>query len=377
MPQSIDAEDSTETLSKAADILRSLNPSTVGSLLFLIDDEDYGQAEVAEQIGYSRSSVSKAYKSLDKSFLQLTLKRGSTYEITSAGKTFIGHLSEMAERLDIDFHSLDWQSEDAHDKVGSLLAPLSDSRDLLPFFVFDSIAIRSAAGEQINRHNLRTPQQVRVEVVIQDVYDRQQERGEHVISSQIHKILHRFEEQGAVEISDGRVQLTDKGREHAILLHRVVQLVENQADTRPAGENREGKDIDSQTDAPDTDWSTSSTQEHGSGSLVNQAQPHGFFGKRTSMDDREERDEHPNTVPVYCLRPDAADETDRESPSEEYPDPVLSITRLSIGELIDRVQKLGQEYDLDREIEPYWMVQMGTEFSSTESANEESSASRE
>ena len=381
MAQSIDAGDSTQTLSKAADVLRSLNPSTVGSLLFLMDDEGYGQGEVADKIGYSRSSVSKAYKSLNESFLQLAIKHGNTYEITPAGKTFIGHLSGMAERLGVDFHSLDWQSEGAHEKVASLLAPLCDSRDLLPFFVFNSIATRSAVGEQIDRQNLNTPQQVRVEVVRQDVDVRQQERGEHVTTTQIRKILSRFEEQGALEISDNRILLVEKGKEHAILLNQVVQLIEKQAPTREGEEKGEEKDVDLQTDArtdrSDTGWSASSTQEHGSDSLVNQIQPHGFFGKRASMDDREERDEHLNTVPVYCLRPDAPDETDREPPSEEYPSPVLPITRLSIGELIERVQQLGQEYDLDREVEPYWMVRMGTELYPMESANEETSAPRE
>jgi Mn-dependent DtxR family transcriptional regulator len=382
MGQSTGTGDSTQALSKAADVLRSLNPSTVGSLLFLIDDEDYGQGEVADKIGYSRSSVSKAYKSLDESFLQLATKRGNTYEITSAGKTFIGHLSEMAERLGVDLHSLDWQSEHTHEKVASLLAPLCDSRDLLPFFVFNSIVTRSAVGEQINRQNLRPPQQVRVEVVMEDVDVRQQERGEHVTSTQIRKILHRFEEQGTIGISDNnRILLAEKGKEHALLLNHVVQLIEEQAHARTDEEQDEDKDVNTETntriDTTDTDWPTTNAREHGSGGLVNQIQPHGFFGKRVSMDDQEEKDEHPNIVPVYCLRPDSSDETDRESPSGEYPSPVLPITRQSIGEFIDRVQQLGQEYDLDKEVEPYWMVRMGAELYPMGSADEESSAPRE
>jgi biotin operon repressor/Fe2+ or Zn2+ uptake regulation protein len=381
MAQSIASEGSTQALSKAADVLRSLNPSTVGSLLFLIDEKDYEQGEVADKIGYSRSSVSKAYKSLNESLLQLAIKRGNTYEITSAGKTFTGYLNGMAERLGVDLHSLDWQSKDAHGKVASLLAPLCDSRDSLPFFVFDSIATRSAVGEQVNRHNLRTPQQVRVEAVVEDVDVRQQERGEHVTPAQIRKILHRFEEQGAVKISDNRIQLAEKGKEHALLLNQVVQLIEKQAHTPTDEEKGENGNMNTETDArmdtSDTDWPTSNARKHGSGGFVNQIQPHGFFGKRISMDDREERDEHPNTVPVYCLRPSAPDETGRESPSGEYPSPVLPITRLSIGELINRVQQLGQEYDLDREVEPYWMIRMGTELYPMESADEESSAPHE
>lgn len=380
MGQSTGTGDSTQALSKAADVLRSLNPSTVGSLLFLIDDEDYGQGEVADKIGYSRSSVSKAYKSLDESFLQLATKRGNTYEITSAGKTFIGHLSEMAERLGVDLHSLDWQSEHTHEKVASLLAPLCDSRDLLPFFVFDSIATRSAVGEQINRQNLRTPQQVQVEIVMEDVDVRQQERSEHVTSTQIRKILHRFEEQGTIEISDNQILLAEKGKEHALLLNQVVQLIEKQAHAR-TDEEDDDKDvntgIDARIDTTDTDWPTTSAREHGPSGLVNQVQPHGFFGKRVSMGDQEAKDKHPNIVPVYCLRSDSSDETDREPPSGEYPSPVLPITRQSIGEFIDRVQQLGQEYDLDKEVEPYWMVRMGTELYPMGSENEESSTPRE
>lgn len=362
MSQSTDVDDKPiYALVEASEVLRSLNPSLIASFLYLIEDTDYTQAEIGNRIGYSGTTVSQCFQSLEAAPLQLATKHGQRYEVTTAGEALIGHLNGMADRLGVELQSLDWQSDTAHDQVTTVLTPLYDSRGTIPFFVLNSINARSVEGDRTDRRD--TPQQVWVGDVIQDVKSRQQERGERTTSSQIYQVIYRFDDKGAIELEGDRITLTEKGQEHAALLERVVELIEEQSSV---GDDRKASHTAARWDDTDADWPVSRERKDESDSLINQTRPQRFLGNRVSMDNRGVGD-RPSVVPVYCLRPEG-DESD-ESSSNEDVSPVLPFAPLTIGELTDRIRELGQEYDMDTELEPYWMVRMGPELYPVEPAN--------
>ena len=383
----------TPVLVTAGTILRTLNPSTVASLLFLDESTNYTQQEIAEEIGSSRSSVSQYQRSLEDLTVPLAAKQGYRYRITSAGETIVAYLDGMADRLNVDLHSLDWQSEDAHDQVATLLTPLYDSRSTRPFLILHSAGSRSAVGDQIDR--LNPPQPIWIDEIIRDVEDRQQERGETSTPAQIRQTVRRFEDKGVFEINDNQITLTEKGREHAALLERVTQLVEDEVSSSRSDINE--SDTENSTDRGDRDSVEEthspkrvetiessdasglpvseearrlrSDEEDNSGDFIQQSQPHGFLAERPSVGNEETVSKPPAIVPVYCLRTDAVEERDSSSPSYEQLLPVLPFTTLSVEGLIDQARQLGREHDMTAELEPYWMMRIGSDYYHIEPSN--------
>jgi biotin operon repressor len=363
MNQSSGSDDrSARSYAEASEILRAVNPPTIATLLFLVDDTVYTQKEIADGIGYSRTTVSQSQQSLEALPLSLATKQGSRYKITSDGETILGYYIGMARQLDVDLDTVDWQSDNAHEQVKTVLTPLYDSRSTMPFFVLESIGTR-AVGGQITR--LATPQRVSIEDVIQDVTVRQRERDERATSKQIRQVVRRFNDRGAVEFDGDYIDLKEKGQEHAYLLEQVVQLIEDQAS--PATDETEGSGtvvsgIDSQADTTHVDQPGVGGRNSQSTNIANQVQPHGFHGERPSVDDRQETRERESAVPVYCLRPTVEEGKNSTSSSEEHPTPVVPFTALTVGELIERAQQLAQEYDMDTQLEPYWMIRAESEL---------------
>lgn len=363
MNQSRSADDrSARSYAEASEILRTVNPPTIATLFFLVDDTVYTQKEIADGIEYSRTTVSQSQQSLEALPLSLATKQGSRYKITSAGETILGYYTGMARQLNLDLDTVDWQSDETREQVKTVLTPLYDSRSTMPFFVLESLGAR-AVGDQINR--LATPQRVSIEDVIQDVTARQRERDERVTSKQIRQVVRRFGDRDAVEFDGDYIVLKEKGQEHAYLLEQVVQLIEDQASTARDEREESAATVSETPPQPDTspaDQTAVDGRTRRSGNIANQIQPHGFHGKRASVDDRQETDEHECAVPVYCLRPDVDERMSSTSSSEKHPTPAVPFTPLTVGELTERAQQLAQEYDMDTQLEPYWMIQAESEL---------------
>ena len=353
---------SAQSYAEASEILRTVNPPTIATLLFLADDEVYTQNEIADRIGYSRSTVSQSQQSLETLPLSLATKQGSRYKITSAGETILGYYIGMARQLNLDLDTVDWQSDETHEQAKTVLTPLYDSRSTMPFFVLESVGAR-AVGDQINR--LATPQRVSIEDIIQDVTTRQRERDERVTSKQIRQVVRRFDDKDTVEFNGDYIVLKEKGQEHAYLLEQVVQLIEDQASTARDESEESGATISEtppQADTSSADQTEIDGRNCRSENIANQIQPHGFHGKRASVDDRQETDEHKRAIPVYCLRPDVDERMSSTSSSEKRPTPAVPFTALTVGELIERAQQLAQEYDMDTQLEPHWMIRAESEL---------------
>lgn len=363
MNQSRGADDrSAWSYAEASEILRTVNPPTIAILFFLADDTAYTQKEIAEGIEYSRTTVSQSQQSLEALPLSLATKQGSRYKITSAGETILGYYTGMARQLNFDLDTVDWQSDETREQVKTVLTPLYDSRSTMPFFVLESIGAR-AVGDPINR--LATPQRVSIEDVIQDVTARQRERDERVTSKQIRQVVRRFDDRDAVEFDGDYITLKEKGQEHAYLLEQVVQLIEDQASTARDEREESAATVSETPPQPDTspaDQTEVGGRTRGSENIANQIQPHGFHGKRASVDDRQKTDGHECAVPVYCLRPDVDERMHNTSSSEKHPTPAVPFIELTVGELIERAQQLAQEYDMDTQLEPYWMIRAESEL---------------
>jgi predicted transcriptional regulator len=340
MSQSNDIEGRpTPVLVEAGEVLRTLNPPSLASLLFLDEHEAYKQQDIADTIGSARSSVSKYLQSLEELPLALATKQGHRYKITSAGEKIINHFDRIFDRFDHDLYAIDWQSDADYEQAASLLTPLYGSRSSLTFFVLDSIGTQSAVGERIDLFG--KPQPVSIEAVIQDVTARQQERGERGTSKQIRQSVWRFEDNDAIEFDGDRITLRDKGHEHAYLLHHVAQLLEEQEDTA----SEEDETTARRSDTSDADQLMSSGRTQDTGNIARQNHQQGYFGRRASNTDQADAQEGCPVVPAYCLR--STDGTEIA---------ILPITELTTGEMTDRSRELMQEYGDDTRLVPYWAV---------------------
>lgn len=347
MSQSNDIEGRpTPVLVEAGEVLRELTPPTLASLLFLDKNDSCKQQDIADAIGYSRSSVSTYLQSLAELPLPLATRPAQRYKITSAGEKVINHVDGIFDRFDIDLYSVDWQSTDDYEEAAFLLTPLYGSRSTVTFFVLDSIGTQSAVGERIDLFG--KPQSISIETVIQDVTARQQERGKRATSKQIRQSVWRFEDNDAIEFDGDRINLIKKGHEHAYLLHHVAQLLEEPEEDSDEDEaiTRDSTETTAiRSDTSDADQPMSSGRTQNTGNIAQQSHQQGYFGRRESVTDQADGQEGCPVVPAYCLQSTNGTEI-----------AILPITELTTGEMAGRSRKLMQEYGDDARLIPYWAI---------------------
>ncbi|RRJ29936.1 hypothetical protein [Halocatena pleomorpha] len=363
MPQqSVTAGPPTDALAQAGELLQTLTPRTLATLLIVVDDDPQTQGEIAETIGSARSTVSKYLLSLEELPLPLVMKGRQRYAGTDAGRTVIGLFDGMTERLGVDLATIDWQTDTEVEQVADCLTPLCDSRSLTPIFVLEALRGRSGIVDLLG-----TPRPVSVEVVVDAVDRRHRERGEHSTTEQIRTILRRFKDADAIKFDGDDCILSEKGQEHACLLHRIVELLEEQAgrqDEREA-QPRSGQSDDSPR-TTEAHPSTAPIAGIDTGRIANQLDPRQFTGggppdNSVSTDEQKT----PTIIPAYWLVPDTAGEKER---TQTQPTAVLPLTSMTPEELVDRSTHLLEEHGTDAALVPYWTLQMGNEHHPLEKA---------
>ncbi|RRJ31862.1 hypothetical protein [Halocatena pleomorpha] len=197
-------------------------------------------------------------------------------------------------------------------------------------------------------------------MVVDDVARRHNERGERTTTEQVRTILRRFEDAAAIEFDDEDCTLTDKGQEHACLLHRIVKLLAEQA-------GRQDEDGHSGSDQSGDGSQTepqSSTAPTGTNRIASQVDPRQFTGGSTlSTAASSDSQTLPNIIPAYWLITD----TERANTAAQS-GPALPLTTMTTEELVERATHLHEEYGTDGTLVPYWTLQMGEELHPLEEA---------
>lgn len=317
---------------EAGETLRTLTPPTLAALHLLIDYDMSTQDDMADMIGCTRPSVSRYLQSLEDLPMPLVRKQGHDYTTTEFGEHVFAIIESMLHRLGIDLREIDWRDGDESEKIEKRLTPLYDSRSTSPFLILESIRSRT--------NLLGTSESVSVEDVVVDVRSRQRDIGKSITAKQIRKILRRFDDKGSVEFDGGQITLTSKGEEHVRLLQQLVQILEDER----------GKDVDRSTAV--------SSAESGAGiAHLLDARPFRgdsrmVSGTKANRSVSADLRELPAIVPAFHL----VSSGDTEAT-------MLPFASLTVRELVDYANRLGQEYDDDMLLEPYWALRTGTGLS--------------
>lgn len=222
----------TPVLTTAADILRSVTPTTLPALVLVDSGAATTQTEIADAINRDQSTISNHFQSLgfETADISLVEKSDEGYMLSNTGKEVLDFVDDTIQELGVKLDDVDWESATDKEQIGARLAPLYGSRSVEPFLLLDSLAARSGAG------GLRgDPHSPKVDEVNRDVENRLQEIEKTTSNHQIRQIIDRFAEHNAITSDGDRLILTEKGQHHAHLLNRVAEVVANRVVTDQSG----------------------------------------------------------------------------------------------------------------------------------------------
>lgn len=347
----------TPRLVEAGEILRTLNPPTLATLHLLIDYDVSTQSDMADIIGCARPTVSRYLQSLEDLPVSLARKRGRHYRPTETGHQIFSVVENMLNRLESDLCEIEWSDDDDQAEIKDKLSPLYDSRSTWPFLILESIRCRV--------NFLDTPEPVGIEDIVVDVRARQRDIGKSVTAKQIRKVLWRFDEKQAVKFDGGQVTLDTKGIEHARLLHKLTQILENEQDE--SMDKPTARASSSENDRHDDNRGVHSRSRSDSDTpdrIDDLLDPREFRGGSQTVDVSRKADrtapmslqEPPSIVPAYYLISADDAETGEGQRSESKLSPLLPFTALTVRELANYVMQLEQDYDDDAVLEPYWAL---------------------
>lgn len=343
MPPSQLQRRSISALISTAEVFRCLKPAAFAALLYVDNDEYRNQDEIATAIGCHQSTVSIHLSSLTDLPLPLVLKQGHPFVVTKAGREIVDLIDGMATRLGVDLHTIAWDDSEEMKTVEALFMPLSNSRSTLPFFILWALGIRGGAISL-----LQTRKSVAFETLITDIEDLYQDRDQRVTVSQIRKVLtDRFVSADVVEIdAEETLTLTEKGCEHARLIDRLAELIEETPEKN-----------DEPTTSPTTEQGlVPNTEDFLGETPAEQAIPQSFRATfdHTVGNVTETSHTLPPLLPAYCLPPTAGKA--EESDPTVLPEPVLLLTSTRVDELASAVDRLTDRCDSDTQLDLYWTL---------------------
>lgn len=199
-------------IANSGKIIQSLNASTIGVLLFSIDDTITYQNEMAERLGCTPAPVTTSLQSLEELPIPLVEKQ-RRYQVTEAGETVIGLLDEHILQLGMDLCDIDWGSDEEKDKLNELLKPLQNSLSLRPFVILD-VLYRDSGEMMVDR-------------LIADVQACDDE-STAVSRRQIKSTLERFDNAESIKLDGDTVSLTEHGEKQGRMLVDFIKFSKQQ-----------------------------------------------------------------------------------------------------------------------------------------------------
>lgn len=211
-----DMNHGTKTIEEVGEILKSLNPTSIAVLLFVMDDTIEKQVDMAAKLSCTSAPVSLSLQSLSQKSNPLVTKN-RTYQITRTGQEVVARLDEMMLDLNINLCDIDWSSGTDKEEVDKVLRPLHNSRSMLPFHVLDSINDHTGSGGNA--------QIIAVDDIVDDVRERTVGNEGSVSRRQVLHAINRFETDGAIDMDSNRVTVREKGNQQAWLYNRLFDFL--------------------------------------------------------------------------------------------------------------------------------------------------------
>lgn len=219
-------------VSPASEILQTISPPVLATLLAFREREQKTQEEIASEVGCARSTISKYVQTLLNLPINVLEKNGHRITVTSAGHTLIDLYRDSLAECNIDIESVDWGSDEAT-RVEEALSPLFRFRSNSPYLILDGIYEldqQTAEGEEVWEDDL-----------LMEIDRRNPSTIDSISSQHFEQVLDKFVSHNVLERDDDTLSLTEKGRALGNL-SRQIQLT--------FGENGEDRDTSHAFDTP-------------------------------------------------------------------------------------------------------------------------------
>ena len=200
-----------KSLPTAAEVIRSITPPVLATLVVIRGADRKTQEEIASEVGCARSTVSKYFRTLENLPLSVIDKQGHSVVVTEHGERLIEVYQSILSEFDIDLDSVDWAADEIS-VVEDALSPLYRFRSETPFLVLAGLVDLST--------------EVQHDIWIDDLIIRMENIDRETINSvskqHFEQILDNLEQHGTIRRDGEEIELTKKGRHQGDLLRKVI-----------------------------------------------------------------------------------------------------------------------------------------------------------
>ena len=200
-----------KTLPTAAEVIRSITPPVLATLVVIQGPDQKTQEDIANEVGCARSTVSKYFRTLENLPLSVIDKQGHSVVVTEHGERLIKVYQSILFEFDIDLESVDWAADEIS-VVEDALSPLYRFRSETPFLVLAGLVDLSTETQH--------------EIWIDDLIIRMENIDRETINSvskqHFEQILDNLEQHGTIRKDGEEIEFTKKGRHQGDLLRKVI-----------------------------------------------------------------------------------------------------------------------------------------------------------
>jgi predicted transcriptional regulator len=207
-------------LPTAAEVIRSITPPVLATLVVLRGANRKTQEEIASEVGCARSTVSKYFRTLENLPLSVIDKQGHSVVVTEHGESLIEIYQSVLSEFGIELESVDWAADEIS-VVEDALSPLYKFRSETPFLVLAGLVDLSTEAQH--------------EIWIDDLIIRMENIDRETINSvskqHFEQILDNFEQHETIQRDKEEIELTEKGQHQGALLRKVTFDILDERDT--------------------------------------------------------------------------------------------------------------------------------------------------
>jgi len=200
-----------EDLPIAAEVIRSITPPVLATLVVIRGPDRITQEEIANEVGCARSTVSKYFRTLENLPLSIIEKQGHSVVVTDYGERVIEVYQSILSEFNIDLESVDWAADEIS-VVEDALSPLYKFRSETPFLVLAGLVDLSTEAQQ----------GIWIDDLIIRMENIDRETTNSVSKQHFEQILDNLEQHEAIRRDGEEIKFTEKGRRQGDLLKRVI-----------------------------------------------------------------------------------------------------------------------------------------------------------
>lgn len=201
----------TKYLPTAAEVMRSITPPVLATLVITRGTDGKTQRQIASEVGCARSTISKYFQTLENLPLPVINKQGHSVVVTEHGDSLIKMYQSLLSEFEIDIESVDWATDEIS-IVEDALSPLHRFRSDTPFLVLAGLVDLST----------ETQHEVWIDDLIVWIENNGHETISHMSKQHFEQILDNLEQHETIRRNDEEIKLTQKGQRQGNLLRDLI-----------------------------------------------------------------------------------------------------------------------------------------------------------